>query len=290
MQDLLIGIVAALLGIALGFLLRASSAKADREQVKQRNDELNAVRAELVLTKARSDERAGFESLAGEREKTIAQLSVERDGLRQELKAESEVVGTQGKQIAGLEAELEGERKKLAENLALLETAKEALANQFRALADEILERKSKSFSETSQEKLGTLLGPLKTQIEDFRKKVEEAQSDSKTGVTKLETLVGDLSGLNQRLSQEAHNLTTALVGSSSDQGQWGEDIAKDLLDLAGFVEGVQYRLQQTVEANAGDDGGRQRNVRPDIIMILPGSRNLIIDSKVSLTAYYESV
>jgi DNA recombination protein RmuC len=290
MQDLLIGIVAALLGVALGFWLRDSSAKADKEQVKQREDELRAVRAELELAKAKSDERAGFESLAGEREKTIVQLSVERDELRQELKAESEVVGSQGKQIAGLEAELEGERKKLAENLALLETAKEALANQFKTLADEILEKKSKSFSETSQEKLGTLLGPLKTQIEDFRKKVEEAQSDSKTGVTRLETLVGDLSGLNQRLSQEAHNLTTALVGSSSDQGQWGEDIAKDLLDLAGFVEGVQYRLQQTVEANAGDDGGKQRNVRPDITMILPGSRNLIIDSKVSLTAYYESV
>ena len=113
-----------------------------------------------------------------------------------------------------------------AKAMESMRLAKEALANQFKALADEILERKTKSFSESSQEKLGTLLTPLKLQIEDFRKKVEEAQSDSKTGVTKLETLVGDLSGLNQKLSQEAHNLTTALVGSSSDQGKWGEEVA----------------------------------------------------------------
>jgi DNA recombination protein RmuC len=192
--------------------------------------------------------------------------------------------------VKELETELKNERQNLQEKLALLESAKQALANQFKDLADEILEKKSKNFSDTSQDKLGTLLTPLKIQIEDFRKKVEEAQSDSKIGVTKLETLVGDLSGLNQQLSKEAHNLTTALLGSSSDQGKWGEEIAKDLLELAGFIEGVQYRLQQTVEANAGDEEGRHRNVRPDIIVNLPGGRNLIIDSKVSLTAYYESV
>jgi DNA recombination protein RmuC len=260
------------------------------QRIQEKTDELTGVRNELAQVRSESAARAGFESLAGERGNTISLLTAERDGLRQELKAESEIVRTQVGQIEGLNTELTGERKNLAEKLALLDTAKEALANQFKALADEILERKTKSFSESSQEKLGTLLTPLKLQIEDFRKKVEEAQSDSKTGVTKLETLVGDLSGLNQKLSQEAHNLTTALVGSSSDQGKWGEEVAKDLLELAGFIEGVQYRLQQTVEANAGDDGGRQRNVRPDIIINLPGGRNLIIDSKVSLTAYYDSV
>ena len=96
------------------------------------------------------------------------------------------------------------------------------------------------------------MLEPLRGKIKDFRDKVEQAQSDSKTGVTTLQTLIGDLSGLNKQLSQEAHHLTTALLGSSSDQGGWGEEVAKDLLELASFVEGVQFRLQQTVEANAG--------------------------------------
>jgi len=81
--------------------------------------------------------------------------------------------------ISQLEAELKGERAGLQEKLALLDTAKQALANQFEALAGEILEKKSKSFSEGSQKELGTLLTPLKTQIEEFRKKVEEAQTDS---------------------------------------------------------------------------------------------------------------
>jgi len=79
----------------------------------------------------------------------------------------------------------------------LLESAKQTLANQFEALAGKILDEKSKSFSEGSQKELGTLLTPLKTQIEDFRKKVEEAQSDSKTGVARLEGLIGNLGSLN---------------------------------------------------------------------------------------------
>jgi DNA recombination protein RmuC len=244
----------------------------------------------LDVARAKSDERAGFESLAGEREKTIAQLTAERDGLRADLQAKTETELNQAARISRLETQIAQDEKNLAEKLALLETAKQALSHQFEALAGKILDEKSKSFSEGSQKELGTLLTPLRLQIEDFRKKVEEAQSDSKTGVTTLQTLIGDLSGLNKQLSQEAHNLTTALLGSSSDQGGWGEEVAKELLELANFVEGVQFRLQQTVEANAGEEEGRQRNVRPDIVVNLPGGRNLIIDSKVSLTAYYESV
>jgi DNA recombination protein RmuC len=279
-------VAVAFVGVVLGFWLRANSAKADKAQVKQRDDELKVVRAELDLTKAKSDERAGFESLATERANTIVQLTAERDGLSADLRAKAEAENRSTARIRELETELRNERQNLQEKLALLDTAKDTLANQFKALADEILEKKTKNFSDSSQRELA----PLKEQLKEFREKVEQAQSDSKTGVTKLEVLIGDLSGLNQQLSKEAHNLTTALVGSSSDQGKWGEEVAKDLLELAGFIEGVQYRLQQTVEAGDGDEEGRRRNVRPDIIVNLPGSRNLIIDSKVSLTAYYDSV
>jgi DNA recombination protein RmuC len=205
-------------------------------------------------------------------------------------KAQLERANRQLEEKASEILRLTGQNSKFEADLANERGNGERHIQQFKVLANEILKENSKSFSDTSQEKLGTLLTPLKLQIEDFRKKVEEAQSDSKTGVTTLQTLIGDLSGLNKQLSQEAHNLTTALLGSSSDQGGWGEEVAKDLLELASFVEGVQFRLQQTVEANTGVEEGRQRNVRPDIIVNLPGGRNLIIDSKVSLTAYYESV
>ena len=88
----------------------------------------------------------------------------------------------------------------MAEKLALLETAKQALANQFQALAAEILDQKSKTFSEGSQKELGTLLTPLREQIKEFREKVEKVQTDSKTGVTELKTLIGTLGNLNQAL------------------------------------------------------------------------------------------
>jgi DNA recombination protein RmuC len=163
------------------------------------------------------------------------------------------------------------------------------LANQFEALAGKILEEKSKSFSEGSQKELGTLLTPLKEQIKEFREKVEKAQSDSNTGVTKLETLIGTLGGLNVQLAEEARNLTTALRGSSKAQGDWGELIVRNLLEKAGLREGEQFRVQETFDA-AGDADERQRKARPDVIVNLPGSRHLVIDSKVSLNAYTDSV
>ena len=293
MLALIAGIVAAFLGILLGFWLGTASAKAEKVQLERRAselaDDLTGVRGALEQAHAESAQRAGFESLAAERERTIGQLTVERDRLRQELRAESESVGAQGKRIAGLNAELEGERKSLAEKLALLETAKHALANQFEALAGEILEKKSKSFSEGSQKELGTLLTPLRTQIEEFRKKVEEAQTDSTKGVTRLETLIGTLGGMNQQLSEEARSLTTALRGSSKAQGDWGELIVRNLLEKAGLREGEQFRVQESFAA-AGDSEERQRKARPDVIVNLPGGRHLVIDSKVSLNAYTDSV
>jgi DNA recombination protein RmuC len=289
----LIGGIALIAGILLGFWLKHISGKAEKAQLARRGEELTAelggVRAELAKSQTESAARAGFESLAVEREKTIAQLAAERDGLRADLQAKGAVESTQNARVKELETELRNERQNLAEKLALLDSAKQTLANQFEALAADILEKKSKSFSEGSQKELGTLLTPLKEQIKEFREKVEKAQSDSNTGVTKLETLIGTLGGLNQQLSEEAHNLTTALRGSSKAQGDWGELIVRNLLEKAGLREGEQFRVQETFDA-AGDGDERQRKSRPDVVVNLPGGRHLVIDSKVSLNAYTDSV
>jgi len=294
MQALIAGVVAAFVGILVGFWLRTASAKAEKALLERRSEELagevTGIRVELTLIQAESAARAGFESLATEREKTIGQLATEQDGLREELRAKRETERTQTARISQLEAELKSERDGLQEKLALLESAKQALANQFEALAGEILEKKSKSFSEGSQKELGTLLTPLRDQIKEFRDKVEQAQTDSKTGVTKLETLIGTLGGLNQQLSEEAHNLTTALRGSSKAQGDWGEFILRDLLEKAGLREGEQFTFQQTFSGVGGEDGEKAKSSRTDVIVHLPGGRHLIIDSKVSLVDYTDYV
>ncbi len=280
-------------GILLGFWIRSNSAKRESALLEQRNresiDALSALQRQLAQAQIESASRAGFESVAAEREKAISQLSEERDGLRAELQSSSEVIRSQVGRLSQLEADLHNERKSLGEKVELLENAKKALADQFQALAGDILDQKSKSFSDGSQKEIGTLLSPLRQQIEDFRKKVEEAQSDSKTGVTRLETLIGSLGNLNQALTEEARNLTTALRGSSKAQGDWGEFILRDLLDKAGLREGEQYVFQQSFAVES-ENGERARTVRTDVIVFLPGGRNLVIDSKVSLTAYTDCV
>jgi len=257
--------------------LRGSLAGA---RVKQLEGDLGVARAELTQAQGESAARAGFEALATERGTALERL-------REDLRVLAETERTQGARISQLDAELRNERQNLAEKLALLETAKKTLADQFEALAGDILEKKSKTFSEGNQKELGTLLEPLKLQIKEFRERVEASETSSKIGVTKLETLIGTLGNLNQQLTEEARNLSTALRGSSKAQGDWGELIVRNLLEKAGMREGEQFRVQESFEAT--DSEGSQRRSRPDIVVNLPGGRHLIIDSKVSLNAYTDS-
>ena len=293
MQIAIVAILALAVGVVMGFLMRAVRAKSEQAQAEtltaERGRQLAEARQELERTRTEAAARASFESLAGERERRIGQLAAEIEGLRGQLAARSEEAAGLASSVAKLEAQLESEQKNLDEKLALLETAKKTLSDQFQLVAGEILEQKTRTFSLGSQKELGNLLNPLKTQIEEFRKKVEEAQSDSKIGVTELKTLIGTLGNLNQALTEEAHNLATALRRDTKMQGNWGETILRNILEKSGLQKGLHYSFQESfVELNAEGESMQRRQT--DVVVKVPGGHHLIIDSKVSLNAYNDSV
>ena len=164
--------------------------------------------------------------------------------------------------------------------IALLQEAKEALGNQFKTLANEILEEKSKRFTEQNQTNIGTLLEPLKARLREFQGKVEEVYIQEGKDRSALAAQVKQLVDLNQVLSQDAKNLTSALKGSAKIQGNWGELILERVLESSGLRKGEEYLVQ---DSQVREDGTR---AQPDVVINLPDEKKLVVDSKVSLNAY----
>lgn len=184
----------------------------------------------------------------------------------------------------GLRRELEAERSRAAEKLALLQSAEEQLSDRFKALAGEILEDKSRRFAEQNQTSLGQLLEPLKIRIAEFQGKVEEVYVQEGKDRSALAEQVRQLLALNNQLSKDAHNLTSALKGQAKAQGSWGELILERVLEASGLRRGLEYDTQ---ESHTRADGTR---AQPDVVVHLPEDRHLIVDAKMSLTAYEEYV
>ncbi|MGB7136496.1 MAG: DNA recombination protein RmuC, partial [Acidobacteriaceae bacterium] len=183
-------------------------------------------------------------------------------------------------EAAELRKTLEAEKNAAEEKIAIIQNAREELSNQFKALANEILEQKSKTFTEQNQANLTTLLHPLREKFGEFQQKVESLEKEGISGRTELKTQIEQLRTLNERLSADAANLVTALKGSSKTQGDWGELVLEKLLESAGLRRNVEYRVQSTM---GREEGG---NARLDVILDLPDDRHLVIDSKVSLNSY----
>jgi DNA recombination protein RmuC len=182
------------------------------------------------------------------------------------------------------ETELAAERRQSADKLATLQqTAQEAktvLSDQFKNLANEILEEKSKRFAEQNQQNLDTLLKPLQEKLTDFRKQVDETYQSEARERFALKQEVEKLAGLNLRMTDETRALTNALKGESKTQGDWGELVLETILENSGLRKGEEYLVQDTQTIS---DGSR---LQPDVVIRLPEAKHLVIDSKVSITAY----
>jgi DNA recombination protein RmuC len=155
----------------------------------------------------------------------------------------------------------------------------ESLTAQFRNLATEILEERTKSFSQTSSEKLGGLLSPLQDQLDRFRKRIDEVHESHTKSTSGLQEHLRSLGQLNTRLSEDARNLTSALKGESQRRGAWGELILERTLELSGLERGREFELQVSTE----------NRLRPDAVINLPEGRFIVVDSKVSLVDYERS-
>jgi DNA recombination protein RmuC len=187
-------------------------------------------------------------------------------------------------ELAQTQTTLAAERSQTVEKLALLDEAKAQLSNQFKALASDILEEKSKRFTEQNQANLGLLLDPLRTRLSEFQNKVEEVYVQEGKDRASLAEQVRNLMDLNQKMSQEANNLTRALKGQAKSQGNWGEMILERVLEASGLSKGREYETQALYQQEDGSQG------QPDVVIHLPENKHLVIDAKVSLVAYDEYV
>jgi DNA recombination protein RmuC len=267
---LITSIVSLLAGVLLGWLSR-------RDRIGTQRDEVVRLTAEN-----RSLQAAGSSaSVAASASEANAAAQRERaERLELELTRSTAAWQAAEKLATAMETQLVDERRQSTEKLALLNEAREELSYHFKALAGDILEEKSKRFTEQNRENIGQLLLPLREKITEFQSKVEEVQKEGIAGRSELKEQIGQLKTLNERLSLDATNLVSALKGSSKVQGDWGEYILETLLESCGLHKGREYVVQESVRREDG------KGARLDVLVNLPGGRHLIIDSKVSLVDY----
>lgn len=276
------------LGLLLGLFLGRAASRSRTTAERTRADALHAeLAARTQALEAAREREAAQREHSARLEESARQLGLQIAGLRtslDRLEAEADQHRREAHaaqlQAAELRTALTNERNAADEKIALMQNAREELSHQFKSLANDILEQKSKTFTEQNQANLTTLLNPLREKFGEFQQKVESLEKEGISGRTELKTQIEQLRTLNERLSEDAANLVTALKGSSKTQGDWGELVLEKLLESAGLRRNVEYRVQSTMDR---EDGGVSRL---DVILDLPDDRHLVIDSKVSLNSY----
>jgi DNA recombination protein RmuC len=179
-----------------------------------------------------------------------------------------------------LEAALDSERKQGLGRIESLNEAKEALTIQFKNLANDILDDKTRRFTEQNALSLDALLKPLQTKLTEFKEQVSTSYANESRERFALKSEIERLSALNVKMSDETRSLTQALKGDSKVQGNWGELVLESILESSGLRKGEEYLVQ---DSRTQVDGSR---LQPDIVVRLPEGRHLVVDSKVSITAY----
>ncbi len=271
------------IGFILGFIIAYFRTKVKAQKNLSTEQQL-WLQTKQNLEKALAEAERNFGDLKIEHEKEKAGLlqnyEVEKHQLERNLISQ---LNNKEKLIEKLQTQLQNWDDKWQASQEDFKQKETMMRKEFELLAQRILEEKSKKFTELNQNNMTQILTPFQEAMKAFKDKVEQNEKESFGRHQALQEQLKNLQDLNNRLSQEALNLTKALKGESKTQGIWGETILNRLLEKSGLEKGREYFVQQSFQA--ADSSIRQR-VQPDVVVQLPDRKKLVIDAKVSLTAY----
>ncbi len=257
-------IIALIIGFFIGKLLFVGNSKSE---IASLNEKINGLNSQLIAQKNQ------FESVRESYEKALLTSKEEKEKIRSEK--ESLAI-----QLTKKETDFDNLWERNKEQKQEVEQLQEKFTKEFENLANKILEEKTNKFTEQNKENLKNILSPLQDKIQLFEKKVEDTHKESIDYHAALRQQILGLSAMNEKMSKETINLTKALKGDSKMQGNWGELILERVLEKSGLEKDREYFVQQSFVT---DEGNR---VFPDVVINLPDGKKMIVDSKVTLTAY----
>ena len=261
---LVVFIIALAIGLFLGKQLFSANSKSEKAALEEKS---NGLQSQINQLKEQ------FQNERNQFEKQVVALNLEKEAIRSEK--ESLAI-----QLSKKETDFENLWERNKEQKQEVEQLQEKFTKEFENLANKILEEKTTKFTEQNKENLKNILSPLQDKIQLFEKKVEDTHKESIDYHAALRQQIVGLREMNEQMSKETINLTKALKGDSKMQGNWGELVLERVLEKSGLEKDREYFVQQSFVTEEGN------RVFPDVIINLPDGKKMIVDSKVTLTAY----